>query len=190
MALGITLSLLTVVAMFLRNFVILGIFSLRSAKLAAAPLILMGAAAVAAVYWKRPRQGPEAGELALDSPVSLSKVLKFGALFFVIQVAGSLAERFLGSYGFFAVALIGGLVSSASTTAAAANLARHGDLTPQLAATGVVLTSITSALSNIPLLQRETRRNDIAMRLAWITLFIAAVGIAAAVAEFKLHLHV
>jgi uncharacterized membrane protein (DUF4010 family) len=190
MALGITLSLLTVVAMFLRNFIILGIFSHRSAKLAAVPLLLMGAAAVAAVYWKRPRKGPASGELSLDSPVSLVKVLRFGALFLAIQISGTLAQRFLGSFGFLAVAVIGGTVSSASTAAAAANLAAHGDLTPQLAATGTVLTSITSALINIPLLQRETRRNDLALRLVWITLAIAALGIAAAVSEFKLHLHV
>lgn len=187
-ALGITLSLLTVVAMFLRNFVILGIFSHASAKLAAAPLLLMGAAAVLAAYWKRPREGHRSMELELESPVSLMKILRFGALFLAIQISGTLAQRFLGGFGFLAVAFLGGTVSSASTAAAAANLAAHGDLTPQLAATGTVVTSITSALINIPILQRETRRNDLAVRLVWITLAIAVLGIAAAALEHRLHL--
>jgi uncharacterized membrane protein (DUF4010 family) len=185
---GITLSLLTVIAMFFRNFLILGIFSFSSAKLAAAPLVLMCLAAVLSVWFLRPREAPEAAELELDSPVSLGRVLRFAFLFLVIQVSGTLAQRYLGEFGFLAVALIGGMVSSASTAAAAAHLAAHGDLSPQLAAMGVVLSSITSALINIPLLQRQTRRNDLAARLTWVTLGIATLGIAAAIVEFKLHL--
>lgn len=184
---GITLSLLTIMAMFVRNFVVLGLFSGRSAKVAAAPLLLMSAATVLAVWSLRPRGEPPPADLQLDSPVSLGKVLRFAALFLLIQISGTLAQR-LGSFGFLVVAFLGGTVSSASTAAAAAHLAAHGELTPQLAATGAVLSSITSALVNIPVLQRETRRRDMATRLAWITLAIAAVGILAVSAEFRLHI--
>ncbi len=183
---GITLSLLTIMAMFVRNFVVLGLFSGRSAKVAAAPLLLMSAATVLAVWRLRPRGEPPPAELQLDSPVSLGKVLRFAALFLVIQISGTLAQR-LGSFGFLVVALIGGTISSASTAAAAAHLAAHGELTPQLAATGAVLSSITSALVNIPILQRQTRSRPLAVRLAWITLGIAAIGVAAVSAEFRLH---
>ena len=184
---GITLSLLTIMAMFVRNFVVLGLFSGRSAKVAAAPLLLMSGVTVLAVWRLRPRGEPTPAELQLDSPVSLGKVLRFAALFLVIQISGTLAQRFLGGFGFLAIALLGGAVSSASTAAAAAHLAAHGELTPNLAATGAVLSSITSALVNIPVLQRETRRRDLAQRLAWITLVIAAVGVLAVSAEFRLH---
>ncbi len=182
---GITLSLLTIMAMFVRNLVILGLFSGRSAKVAAAPLLLMSAVTVFAVWRLRPRGEPPPAELELDSPVSPGKVLRFAALFLVIQISGTLAQRF-GSFGFLAVALIGGMVSSASTAAAAAHLAAHGELSPQLAATGAVLSSITSALVNIPILQRETNRSDLSTRLVWITLGIAAVGLIAVVSEFRL----
>ncbi len=187
-SMGVTLSLLTVVAMFLRNFVILGIFSTRSAKLAAAPLLLMSLASIIAVYRGRHRGERTPGELDLDSPVSLGKVLRFAALFLLIQISGTLAQRWLGSFGFIMVALIGGTVSSASTAAAAAHLAAHGELTPQLAATGAVLSSITSALINIPVLQRETRNKALAVRLSVVTLGIAVVGIAVSIVEFKLKL--
>ena len=187
-SMGVTLSLLTVVAMFLRNFVILGIFSTRSAKLAAAPLLLMSLASALAVYRGRHREERTPGELDLDSPVSLSKVLRFAALFLLIQVSGTLAQRWLGNFGFIMVALIGGTVSSASTAAAAAHLSAHGELTPQLAATGAVLSSITSALINVPVLQRETRNRALAVRLTAVTLAIAAVGIAASIVEYKLKL--
>ncbi len=189
LSMGITLSLLTVLAMFLRNFVILGLFSPASGKLAAAPLLLMGLAAVLGIWRLRPREETEPAELDLDSPVSMGKILRFGAMFLAIQVTGTLAQRYFGGAGFLVVSLIGGTVSSASTAAAAAHLSAHGELTPQLAATGAVLSSITSALTNIPVWARQTRRNDLAARLTWITLGLAAIGIAAVVGEFKLRPH-
>ena len=188
LAMGITLSLLTVVAMFLRNFVILAIFSPVAGKFAALPLLLMGLAAALAIWRLRARTDPPPAELDLDSPLAIGKILRFGAMFVAIQVAGTLAQRFLGAGGFIVVALIGGAVSSASTAAAAAQLSAHGELSPQLAATGAVLSSITSALVNIPVLQRATRRTDLAARLTWITLALAAIGIASVAVEFKFHL--
>jgi len=172
--------------MFLGNFVILAIFSPVAGKFAAIPLLLMGLAAAGAIWRLRPRSDPEPAELDLDSPVSLFKILRFGAMFVAIQVAGTLAQRFLPGTGFIVVALVDGAVSSAST--AAAHLSAQGELSPQLAATGAVLSSITSALFNIPVIQRETRRLDLSARLTWITLALAAIGIAAVAVEFKFHL--
>ena len=68
------------------------------------------------------------GTLKLASPISLTKVLWFGTLFIAIQIAGTLLTRRFGSYGMLATGIFGGLVSSASTTAAAATLAMHGNL--------------------------------------------------------------
>ena len=187
LALGVTLSMLTVLAMFVRNFVILGIFSEPAARIAALPLLLMGLSAIAAVWWLRPREEPTPGDLHLDSPVAVSKIVRFGLIFLAIQISGTLAQRFLGGLGFLVVALIGGAVSSASTAAAAAHLVAHGELGPHLAATGAVLSSITSALVNVPVLQRSTREQGLTRRLAWVTMGIAAVGVAAVAIEVELH---
>lgn len=186
-SLGITLSLLTVTAMFVRNFVILGLFSARSARIAAVPLLLMSLAAAGAIGWLRPREEPEPGELRMASPVAVGRLVRFGLLFLAIQFSGTLAQRFLGGLGFLVVALIGGTVSSASTAAAAAHLSAHGELGPHLAATGAVLSSITSALVNVPLVRRTTQRPDLAKRLAWVTMAIAALGLAAIAVEVELH---
>jgi len=188
-ALGTTLSMLTVVAMFVRNFAIVAIFSHRTAKLVALPLLLMGAASILSVYLERQRGERTPGKLELDSPVSLPKVLRFAALFLAIQISGTLAQRYLGSFGFILVALLGGMFSSASTAAAAAHLAAHGELTPQLAGMGVVLSSIASALVNIPVLQRETRNRALTVRLTAITLGVAAVGIAVSILELRFKVH-
>lgn len=187
-ATGTTLSLLTVVAMFLRNFVILALFSHVAAQFAAVPLLLMCACAGIAVWMQHPRSDTEMPtELELDSPVEPVKIIKFGLMFLAIQVAGELAQRYAGGAGFLAVSLIGGAVSSASTVAAAAHLAATKELSPQLAATGAVLSSITSALINIPVLLRATRRKDLVSRLTAISLVAAAVGIAAMAVEFRFH---
>ena len=188
-ALGTTLSMLTVVAMFVRNFAIVAIFSHRTAKLVALPLLLMGAASILSVYLERQRGERTPGKLELDSPVSLPKVLRFAALFLAIQISGTLAQRYLGSFGFILVALLGGMFSSASTAAAAAHLAAHGELTPQLAGMGVVLSSIASALVNIPVLQRETRNRALTVRLTAITLGVAAMGIAVSILELRFKVH-
>lgn len=185
---GTTLSLLTVVAMFLRNFVILAIFSRIAAQFAALPLLLMCGCAGLAMWLQHPRTDTETpAELELDSPVEPLKILKFGLMFLVIQVAGELAQRYLGGTGFLAVSLIGGAVSSASTVAAAAHLAATHELSPQLAATGAVLSSVTSALVNIPVLLRATRRRDLVSRLTMISVVIAAIGIVAVAVEFRFH---
>src|ERR1700674_1760854 len=44
----------------------------------------------------------------------LQATLKFGLIFLGLQVAGTRAQRALGRYGFYAVRMAGGLISSAS----------------------------------------------------------------------------
>jgi len=87
-----------------------------------------------------------------------------------------LAQRFLGGLGFLAVSLLGGMVSSASTTATAATLASAGKISPQIAGAATVLTSMASALVNLPLVFQQTRSRALTWRLATITLMIVALG--------------
>jgi uncharacterized membrane protein (DUF4010 family) len=85
-------------------------------------------------------------QLQLGSPVSLRRVFSFGLVFLAIGAAGTLAKQYLGHYGFLLVSGFGGLVSSASTTAAAANMVHRGILTPTVGGIGAVLASGASAL--------------------------------------------
>ncbi|MGB6978485.1 MAG: hypothetical protein WBD66_04720, partial [Candidatus Acidiferrales bacterium] len=73
---------------------------------------------------------------------------------------------------------LGGLVSSASTTAAAANMVAHGQLHPGLAGTGVVLASLSSALINLPIIQRQAKKPALTRRLAVITVALSLLGVA------------
>ena len=149
--------LLTVVAMFARNLLIVALFSPSAVLSAAAPLLAMTICAFIVVHRARTRAGDSAAEIHLESPVSIGHVLNFAALFLLIQIVSTLGERQFGRLGFFGISILGGLVSSASTSAAAAKMVAHGQIEPSVAGTGVVLTSFASALINLPIIYRRPR---------------------------------
>jgi uncharacterized membrane protein (DUF4010 family) len=82
--LAVTIDLLTVVAMFLRNLVILAIFAQAAVATAMGPLLLMAALSGLLIWFERKRVTSRILNLNLSSPLSLAKVLKFGLIFLII----------------------------------------------------------------------------------------------------------
>jgi uncharacterized membrane protein (DUF4010 family) len=173
-----TLCLLTTIAMFARNLILATIFSPRSLSGTLAPLLAM--TMVAGFWMWRDRRIEESvpGTLTLTSPISLAKVAWFGVVFISIQIAGTLLTKYFGSEGMLATGVFGGLVSSASTTAAAATMAMHGKITPALAGSATVLTSLASAAVNLPIVWRTTKNKAVVRSLAMKMATVIAVGIA------------
>lgn len=184
---GIAALLLTVVAMFARNLLILALFAPSAVPSAAIPLVAMTISALFVVHRARSRAAGATGEIELESPVSIRHVLSFAALFLVIQVVSALGARYLGRFGFLGISVLGGLVSSASTTAAAAKMVTHGQIQPNLAGSGVVLTSLASALVNLPIVHRNVKNPYLFRRLAAFTVSLVAIGIAAALGVTEFH---
>ena len=183
---GVAVLLITNIAMFLRNVVILGIFAPEAVPTAILPLGAMAVLAVIFTYASRDRSGTHAPPLRLSSPVSLKRVSKFAVLFVLLAVVGTLAQRHFGPYGFLFVSVFGGLISSASTTATAASLvaihlAHPGNpsmgVTPEIGGIATVLTSIASAAVNMPLVYQQTRQVGLTRRLALTTGLIAVAGL-------------
>ena len=178
--------LLATAAMLLRNGVLLGLLAVAVLTRAALPLALMLAAS-AALAWVRLRRtaagDEEAPALKLESPFSLPSALKFGLIFLLLHIAGVLAQRYLGIFGFYAVSVAGGLFSSASAVASAATLAAHGQLPVVEAANGAVLASLTSALVNLPLIARTARQPRLTHALVRALGLVAALGLAGAFAQ-------
>jgi uncharacterized membrane protein (DUF4010 family) len=175
---AVALILLTTVAVFPRNLVILGLFA-RTALPTAFPLLAtMAGAAMLFEWWQRGRPEAPMQPPRLASPLSLRRVLHFGLLFLAVDAAGSLAQRYLGNLGFLVVGLVGGLVSSASTTATAAALATTGTISAETAEMATILTSMTSALVNIPIVYQQTRQTPLTRRLTLLSLVIAMLGLA------------
>ena len=173
---AVAVLLLTNIAMFVRNIVILAIFAPRAVGSAAWPLGAMTAATILWILAKRGDRHQPSEPLKLASPVSLKRVLKFSLAFLGLSCAGTLAERFLGSFGFLTVSALGGLVSSASTTATAASLASTSRISPEIAGAATILTSVSSSLVNLPLVYQQTRQRKLLWTLSTISILIVLLG--------------
>ncbi len=181
--LGVSAVLLASLAMFVRNLAIVAIFGFSAFPTTLWPLGAMTLLA-GGIAWARYRRssGHAPAALRLTSPLAMRRICAFGVLFVLIQICGNLAERHLGHLGFMAVSVIGGIVSSASTTATAAIMVGHRQLEPGVAGVAVALCSISSSLVAIPLVyhqihDRGLRRNLLAslsaMALAGIIVLVA-----------------
>jgi uncharacterized membrane protein (DUF4010 family) len=189
MALAVPIVLLTTAAMFVRNLIILVLFAPAAAPEALWPMLAMAAGAVYFAWRRRERTLRTAVELPLSSPVSLRKVFSFGLLFLLISAVGTVGARFLGKYGFLMVSLFGGLVSSASTTAAAANLSVHGRLSPPAAAVAAILASVASATVNLPVLYRQTRSKEETRTLSVLSFVLVLIGLAVLLVRERIWQH-
>jgi uncharacterized membrane protein (DUF4010 family) len=173
-----TLCLLTTIAMFARNLVLATIFSPRSLSATLVPLLAMTLVAGFWIWRDRRIEEKIPGTLTLKSPISLAKVIWFGVVFVSIQIVGTLLTKYFGSYGMFATGVFGGLVSSASTTAAAATMAMHGKISAALAGSATVLTSLSSAAVNVPIVWRTTRNRAVVRRLTIQMATVIGTGVA------------
>jgi uncharacterized membrane protein (DUF4010 family) len=178
-----TLCLLTTIAMFARNLILATLFSPKSLSATLVPLLAMTLVAGIWMWRDRAIEQTVPGTLKLASPISLTKVLWFGTLFIAIQIAGTLLTRRFGSYGMLATGVFGGLVSSASTTAAAATLAMHGSISPALAGSTTVLASLSSAAVNLPIVWRAAKNKAVVRRLSVEVFTVVAMGVAAVVVD-------
>lgn len=127
-----------------------------------------------------PRPQPaarEAPEVHLASPFSLTAALKFVLLFLVLQEAGGLAQAALGDAGFYAVSLVGGLVSSGSAVASAGALAARGAVSSEVAGTGAVIAALASAAVNLPLVARIAGDPALLRRLGGALALVLAAGL-------------
>ncbi|HVX90306.1 MAG TPA: MgtC/SapB family protein [Candidatus Paceibacterota bacterium] len=176
--------MLSVAAMALRNALVLGL--LRPSALAVSGtslgLMLVTSGVQALSTSKAAAPIGEGEPLDLKSPFSLFSALKFGAIFLLLQIAGTGAQRLFGHFGFYAVSIVGGFVSSASAVAAAATLAAGGKIAPTVAGVGAVLASLASASVNIFLVARLARSPELSRRVRFSTIVVLAIGLAGAIA--------
>lgn len=175
---AVAVILLTNVSMFLRNVVILALFAWSAVPTAFPPLAMMALSSILFAWWRRNTEGMPVQAPRLSSPVSLSRVLKFGGVFLTLAAGGLLAQRYFGSFGLLVVILLGGLVSSASTTATAAALTSRDQISPELAGIATVFTSTASMLVSIPLVYQQTRRGPLICRLTITFILIVVLGLA------------
>ncbi|MEF7613898.1 DUF4010 domain-containing protein [Aquincola sp. MAHUQ-54] len=178
--------LLATTAMLVRNaglLLILAPAALLGSLAAFALMLAVSAAMVLLSYGRRQGLGAQAekpADIALELPFSLSVALKYGLLFLLLHVLGSVMQREFGDAGFYVVTVIGGLLSSASAVAAAATLASQGALPGSVAGTGAVIASLTSLAFSLSFVLRTRHRGLIGLLAA----SMAAVAVAGLVGVF------
>jgi uncharacterized membrane protein (DUF4010 family) len=181
--------LLAIAAMLVRNALLLAILApALFATSVLAYLSMLGAVAVLTVAAGRRAVAmpiaPGEEPVHLELPFSLLAALKYGLFFLGLQIAGLLAERELGQFGFYIVSLLGGLVSSASSVAAAASLGANGTISADVAGAGAVMASLTSVFVNLPLVWHAHNRT-LTRRLALAVWVVTAVGLMGAFLQVK-----
>jgi uncharacterized membrane protein (DUF4010 family) len=147
----LTLAVATVLvadaAMAVRNLVIVVAFVPQSAPSVGLPLGLIALGGVGITVYER-NLGSDI-DLDLDSPFSSKNALLFGALFLVVLVLTAAAQQTFGTAGFLVTSFLSGLLSSGTTTTTAVSLASTGQVTPAVAAQGVLAGTLASILVKI-----------------------------------------
>jgi uncharacterized membrane protein (DUF4010 family) len=175
--------LLATAAMIIRNGALLLILAPTAALAATIPFVLMLAINAGWFFFDASARQKTiydpAQPVDLPLPFALGAALKYGLLFLILHIAGVIAQQSLGETGFYAVSLIGGVVSSASAVAAAASLVTSGSVPEHVASTGAVIASLASVLINLPLVLRAHNRK-LTLKLSIAMISISVVGIVGA----------
>jgi uncharacterized membrane protein (DUF4010 family) len=168
--------MLAIGAMVLRNGLIVLVLASPAVKGLTIPSVLM--LLVSLALWGRCPSSASSGEaptLFLESPFQLSAALKFGLVFLGLNVIGALAQRNFGSASFYFVSAAGGLLSSASSIASAATLITQHEISAATGVNGIILSSLTSILSNVPLVRSMAKeaafRRKMCRGLAMVAVF-------------------
>lgn len=171
--------LLATGAMLIRNGLIIAVLAGQGIPRFAAPLALM--LLVNVWLWLRipkPETKPEeTPPVSVESPFKLSAALKFGLVFLCLNVVGTLAQRQFGSASFYFVSIAGGLLSSASSIATAATLMNNHEIDVVTGINGVIFSSVTSILANIPLIQSLIKEHALRVKIFAALGLVAVAGL-------------
>ncbi len=148
--------MLSVAAMALRNALVLGLLAPRTLLVSAACLGLMLVASGLLAFLVKPVKVAVTDEKPLDlkSPFSLVSALKFGVIFLLLQVFGSLAQALFAPVWLLRGKLRWRTGIERLRGRGAATLAEHHQISATVAGVGAVLASLASTLINIVLVAR------------------------------------
>lgn len=177
----VPLSMLTIMAMFVRNLAVLAAFSPAAALTAAGPIAAMAIFTAVFALRRTAHSGP-APRVETSSPIAIRSVLSFGVFFLAIQIASTLAQRYFREVGSILISFLGGLVSSASATAAAGSLAAHGQINSRTAAISAVLACIASAAINLPIVYRTMNDRKLFRQYVILSSITTAIGLSTVLA--------
>lgn len=114
-------------------------------------------------------------EIEFESPFNLRTALKFGALFMLVLAVSATARSLFGNSGFLVSSFLAGMVSSGAVTTSVVLLVESGQLTTNVAATGIIAAVTGSILVKLGLAVSMDR--SIARPVATATAVLIAAGV-------------
>ena len=144
-----------------------------------APCAAMGAVAAAfAIHERRGGRVHVHERLHVKNPFAVGPALRFVAVFAVLSVGATLAQRYFGDWGVYAIAL-GGFAAAGAAVASAAALFAAGKTTLAIAGTTAVLATVAGALNKLVVLRTAgvTAGTEVAGRVRRPIVVVAVVGV-------------
>ena len=91
--------------------------------------------------------------------------------------------RLFGNSGILVTGFLGGLASSASTTAAAATMAMHGQISPNVAGSTAIISSMASAMIDFPIVWKNIKDKTLVKAFTWKLMSVLAAGVLSVVLD-------
>jgi len=107
-------------------------------------MAIVGFASAIFIWFKKEKNSAVGQKLKFSSPFTLSPALKFGIFFGVILFVSKAGQVFLGTKGVYIVSFISGLADIDAITVSMANLARTGDIAPNIAVSAITIAACTN----------------------------------------------
>ncbi|MDY6771287.1 MAG: DUF4010 domain-containing protein [Candidatus Nanohaloarchaea archaeon] len=168
-------AMLATVSMIVRNVTIAAAIQVTMLTYLWKPAAVMVVVALVLGYIMRDDVAERDFAVPMDSPFSFVSAAKFSLAFIAIAVVSTLAESVAGSYGLYATAYVGGLVSSTAVATSAVTLLTGGTASLPTAA-GMVLIGIFASISSKMFLV-ETVNRDLRRTVTASLLVIGLAGL-------------
>jgi uncharacterized membrane protein (DUF4010 family) len=110
-------------------------------------MTVFGVIVATIVYWRSTDETDLQAEAEVRNPFRLRPALFFGAIFAVVLSISEFAHTFLGESGIYAISFASGLADVDAITLTLSTLAADGTITPELAATGIVIGAVANTLT-------------------------------------------
>lgn len=155
--LAISAILLANSAMAIRNAVIVTAFVPETITIALVPLLMLGGFGILLAYITIDLDTDFTYQ-DLKSPFRIKTALSFGVLFLIIIVISAVATELIGKSGFYISMFLAGLVSSGSSTTTAVTLVSTQQISPSVAAIGVLIGSAASIVAKVALVSTMNKK--------------------------------
>ncbi len=136
-------------------------------------MAVVGVTLAVAVFRRRPEEDVE---LDLSNPFRLRPALLFGVFFAVVLLVSREGARAFGESGIYATAFFSGLADIDAITLSLSSLSADGEITEEVAATGIVIGAVTNTLVKAGIAAFFGGR-EVGKKVAFVLVASAATGL-------------